>query len=71
MYVCLCKGITESDLRRAAPAGETTPETLITVLGLEDEDCCGRCMENIEDLAALVSSRCHECPLSTTLSRPA
>lgn len=71
MYVCLCKGITESDLRRAAAAGEATPDTLITVLGLEDEGCCGRCIENIEDLAALVSGRCRECPLSATLSHPA
>ena len=64
MYICLCKGLTESDLRRATPCGNADPNALIEVLGLEDEDCCGRCLENIHELAALVSEQCAQCPRS-------
>ena len=70
MYVCLCKGITESDLRRVDPSGEATPDTLITVLGLDDEDCCGRCAKNIEGMSTLVSERCQECPFAASRSLP-
>jgi len=68
MYVCLCKGITESDLRRVDPSGEATLDTLITVLGLDDEDCCGRCMEKIDELTALVPEQCQGCPLAASRS---
>ena len=56
MYVCLCKGVTESEVRRVACSGTTTAEALIVALGLKDEECCGRCAEDIEDLVALALS---------------
>lgn len=50
VYVCLCKGLKESDVRRAANAGSTSPETLIAALGLTDPVCCGRCAREIDRL---------------------
>ncbi len=55
MYVCLCKGLTESDVRQVAQDGRVCPETLKTCLGLEDDDCCGRCAKNIQELIAIAS----------------
>jgi bacterioferritin-associated ferredoxin len=43
MYACICRGITEADVRRVGRAGVTAPDRLIAVLGLDDERCCGRC----------------------------
>lgn len=56
MYVCLCKGLTESDVQQAARAGKVCPETLKVCFGLEDEDCCGRCAKNIHELVAVANS---------------
>lgn len=56
MYVCLCKGLTESDVQDAARTGQVCPETLKICFGLEDEDCCGRCAKNIDDLVAIANS---------------
>jgi bacterioferritin-associated ferredoxin len=54
MYVCLCKGLTESDIRRAcAGSGSTDPHALLESLGLDDEECCGRCPDRIDELVAL------------------
>jgi bacterioferritin-associated ferredoxin len=54
MYVCLCKGLTESRVRQVAGTGGTTAERLIEALGLADEACCGRCARNIAKLVAIV-----------------
>ena len=56
MYVCLCKGLTESDVQQAARHGKVCPDTLKTCFGLEDEDCCGRCAKNIQELVAIANS---------------
>lgn len=53
MYVCICRGITEADVRRAGRAGITAPADLIAVLGLDDDRCCGRCAAHVEDFVAL------------------
>ena len=53
MYVCLCKGITEKDLHRAARAGVVTADGLTRTFGLDDTACCGRCVRNIDELVAL------------------
>jgi bacterioferritin-associated ferredoxin len=53
VYVCLCRGLTEKDVRRVAEAGATTPATLIAALGLDDPCCCGRCRRNIDQITAL------------------
>jgi bacterioferritin-associated ferredoxin len=56
MYVCLCKGLTESDVQQAARTGQVCPETLKMCFGLEDDDCCGRCAKNIYELVAIANS---------------
>lgn len=66
MYVCLCKGLTESDVRDAAASGHTSTEALIAILGLEDDGCCGRCLERADELAALASPSCAHCPLAAS-----
>ena len=53
MYVCLCKGLTEADIRRMAPKRELCPETFRACFGFDDEECCGRCAENLPDLIAI------------------
>jgi bacterioferritin-associated ferredoxin len=53
VYLCLCKGITEAQVKRLAQAGTSTVEGLIVVLGLEDDECCGRCAEDIEEFVEL------------------
>ncbi len=61
MYVCLCKGLTEADVRRAGQAGLLSCESLASALGIDQEGCCGRCLRNIDELVALATS---ETPIS-------
>ncbi len=49
MYMCLCKGITESDVREAGRAGLVKPNQLIAKFGLKDSGCCGRCAKHIHE----------------------
>lgn len=65
MYICLCKGITESDVRDLGRAGVLCPESLTTALGMDQEDCCGRCARNIEELVALAASETETLHLAT------
>jgi bacterioferritin-associated ferredoxin len=58
MYVCLCKGLTESDVQRAAQSCMLDTDSLTAMLGLDDEDCCGRCIRNIHQLIAIASNCC-------------
>ena len=58
MYVCLCRGLTEKDVRRAARAGATTAPVLIATLGLDDPVCCGRCARTIGRYVALAQDEC-------------
>lgn len=53
MYACICKGITEADVRRVGGAGITAPGELIAVFGLDDESCCGRCAIGVEAFVEL------------------
>jgi bacterioferritin-associated ferredoxin len=41
MYVCLCKGITDSQIRNAVAGGLTNYRELRKTLGLSSQ--CGRC----------------------------
>ena len=50
MYVCLCKGITESDVREAGRAGCMTSCELKSKFGFKQNGCCGRCAKNIHEL---------------------
>jgi bacterioferritin-associated ferredoxin len=61
MYVCLCKGLTEADVGRAAaalPPGRMTAEALIEALGLDDPNTCGRCARHADDLMGIALRAC-------------
>lgn len=66
MYVCLCRGLTERDVREAALAGATTGPVLIARLGLDDPRCCGRCARGIDRYVALAEATvaAQEAPLA-------
>lgn len=54
MYICICKGIKESDVRELGQAGTTCPRQLADSLGLNDKkNCCGRCIKNISKFVSL------------------
>lgn len=61
MYVCLCKGITEADVREAGRAGLVMPCQLKAKFGLKDAGCCGRCSKNIRGFVELATSE-HQVP---------
>lgn len=56
MYVCLCKGLTESDVQKVAHEVRGDKHALIMALGLDDKDCCGRCARNGCSLAKMCST---------------
>jgi bacterioferritin-associated ferredoxin len=56
VYVCLCRGLTERDVEKAALAGATTGPVLIARLGLDDPCCCGRCARGIQRYVALAEA---------------
>ena len=49
MYLCSCKGLTDSDIReiarKLALSGMASVESLLQVLQLHDDDACGLCGE--------------------------
>ncbi len=54
MYICICKGIRESDVQELGKAGITCPKRLASTLELNDKkSCCGRCIKNISKFVAL------------------
>lgn len=54
MYICICKGIKESDVRELGQAAITCPKKIANSLGLDDKkNCCGRCIKNISKFVAL------------------
>jgi bacterioferritin-associated ferredoxin len=55
VYICLCKGISESKIRELGLAGICSPDALARTLGLEEDGVCGRCLRNIEALAVLAT----------------
>lgn len=56
MYLCLCKGITDSDVREAGQDGIVMPNCLKTKFGLKDVGCCGRCSKNIHEFVQIATS---------------
>lgn len=48
MYVCLCRGITETEIRSAMENGSRTLEALQDGLGVAT--CCGCCRSYAEDM---------------------
>ena len=43
MYVCICNGVTEGDIRQAVKAGVCSMEGLCSELKVSS--CCGRCRD--------------------------
>jgi|HigsolmetaAR202D_1030399.scaffolds.fasta_scaffold01375_17 bacterioferritin-associated ferredoxin len=48
VYVCICNGVTESDIRAAAAAGCTSVSELTMRTGCGA--CCGTCLDMARDL---------------------
>ena len=59
MYLCLCKGITESDVREAGQAGFVMPGQLKAKFGLKEAGCCARCSKNIREFVQTAMSAHH------------
>ena len=57
MYVCLCKGLTESDVREAGRQGCLTTRQIVAEFGLREHGCCGRCAKNIHELVTLARNQ--------------
>jgi bacterioferritin-associated ferredoxin len=55
MYVCLCNGITESDVREAGRNGHVTPCALKAKFNLKGSGCCGRCAKNIREFVEIAT----------------
>ena len=53
MYACICRQITEADVRRVGRSGIRTPQGLIAALGLDDPSCCGRCAADVDHFVEL------------------
>ena len=49
MYVCLCKGVNEAQLMDMIERQSGYCERVKQEMGL-DEDCCGRCEAQLEEL---------------------
>jgi len=48
MYVCLCKAVTDAEIREAAEAGAADVEQLAETLGVGSG--CGSCLETAETI---------------------
>jgi len=70
VYICLCKGISESQARQLGLAGICSPDALARALGLEEKDVCGRFLRNIEALTALATREAALPSPSTLLGQP-
>ncbi len=46
MYICICKGVTEQDIKEAAKTATTSLEVM-KVLGVASD--CGRCLQTAID----------------------
>ena len=66
MYLCLCKGITESDVRDAGRAGIVMPCQIKARFGLREAGCCGRCSKNIQEFVQLATTE-HRLPCEKTV----
>jgi bacterioferritin-associated ferredoxin len=59
MYVCLCKGLTESDVAMTARVWAESgiePDDVIELLGLRSEECCGYCDQHPQVLLDIVAA---------------
>ena len=69
MYMCLCKGITESDVREAGRAGFVMPSQLKCKFGLKQNGSCGRGAKHIHEFVELaIEGASASCPTSVNRS---
>lgn len=54
MFLCVCKAVRVSEAVEAAQDGIDTPESIRRHFGFDDDECCGRCAEHADSIAALV-----------------
>ena len=52
MYLCLCRTVRESDVEVLGRNGVTSPKELVKALGLDQKECCGRCLRMIQAFVA-------------------
>jgi len=55
MYVCICKGLTESEVREVAQCQAQSPEALVDAIGWNDGVCCGRCASTVDRIFSFVT----------------
>lgn len=48
MYICICNGIREADLRAAASDGARTAEAAYAAMGIET--CCAKCLAYAQEI---------------------
>ena len=60
MYICLCRGITES-MVRGLEQQSLGPDEIASRLGVDGEDCCGKCFRKITFLVAQDSGAAVRC----------
>ena len=60
MFLCVCKAVRVSEAVDAARAGVDTPDYIRTHFGFDDDECCGRCADQIEAVADLVLVELHK-----------
>jgi bacterioferritin-associated ferredoxin len=68
MYMCLCKGITESEFRESGRAGLVMPGQLKVKFDLKCNGCCGRCAKNIHEFVDVaIQGAATSCPTTVDL----
>ena len=56
MFVCVCRGVSDREIRQCADLGATTLEDLRESVGVAS--CCGRCASMAEQILAESASTC-------------
>lgn len=70
MYVCLCKGVADHEIRKAVRnRGVTTMRELRDQLGVTTQ--CGRCARCAKDVLDEALAECRECPVGASLAAAA
>ena len=53
MYVCVCNGVKDSQVREVGSRGVVDAEALVKAFHLDDPESCGRCFANVAAFQAL------------------
>lgn len=75
MYVCVCRALTERDVRRVARSGIIRADALVKSLGLDGDACCGRCARDVGPIVRVAEDEwarlhAHRGPLLTMHPNP-